>query len=202
MDRDLKACIYSRVVSHAGASGDAQRCDQTRAWEEVPVGIFRVDPALDGMPRLFHILLSDGELLPGRQPYLLLDDVDTRDHLRDRMLHLEPRIHLEKVEISAPIDKELARSHALVTHRARRLDGHSPHRRADFGGNDHRRGFFDHLLVAPLNGTFPFAQVDIVAVPIPQDLDFHVACAFDVLFNVHGVVVKGGFRLGSGHPKG
>jgi len=72
---------------------------------------------------------------------------------------------------------------------------------ATFGGNDHGRGFLDHFLVAPLNGTLALEQVDIIAVPVTQDLDLHVARALDVSFNIHRVVAEGRFCLGSDHPK-
>ena len=80
-------------------------------------------------PRQPHVLLPEGELLPGRHADLLLDEVDPGDHLGDRVLHLESRVHLQEEEIAARVDEELAGAGAFVLHGPGRLDGHFPHRR-------------------------------------------------------------------------
>jgi hypothetical protein len=41
-------------------------------------------------------------------------------HLRDRMLDLQPRVHLHEVELAARVAQELARARAHVAGRARR----------------------------------------------------------------------------------
>jgi iron uptake system EfeUOB component EfeO/EfeM len=36
-----------------------------------------------------------------------IDNIDSRDVLGDRVLHLEARVHLQKVEVLARVDQEL-----------------------------------------------------------------------------------------------
>ena len=50
-----------------------------------------------------------------------LDDVDSRDELRHRMLDLDPAVQLEQVEV-APIEHELDRARTPVAERAAERD--------------------------------------------------------------------------------
>ena len=62
-----------------------------------------------------------------RDPDLLLDDVDAGRELRDRMLDLEARVHLEEVESAALIDEELDRAGVRVADRGRDLQRRRAH---------------------------------------------------------------------------
>ena len=52
------------------------------------------------------------ERLAGGDPQLVLDEVAAGDELGDRMLDLEPRVHLEEGELAAVVEQELARAGA------------------------------------------------------------------------------------------
>ncbi len=90
------------------------------------------------------------------------------------MLHLKARVHLQKVETHVRVHQKLHRPGRMVAHRA----GQSDRRLAHLGPQGlvhHRRGrLLHHLLVAPLDGTLPLAQVDDVALLVPQNLDLDV----------------------------
>src|SRR4029077_7471741 len=62
-------------------------------------GILGVDSALDGVAANLDVLLPHRELLSGGDADLLLNDIDSRDHLRYGMLDLNARIHLDEVEL-------------------------------------------------------------------------------------------------------
>jgi hypothetical protein len=48
-------------------------------------------------------LVPDGEELPRRNAQLPLDEVDARDHLGHRVLHLEAGVHLHEVELGVRV---------------------------------------------------------------------------------------------------
>ena len=67
--------------------------------DEAVEGILGVDAAFDGAAAEQDVFLAETERQTGGDPNLLLDDVDAGDHLRDRVLHLHPGVHLQEVEL-------------------------------------------------------------------------------------------------------
>ena len=67
--------------------------------------------------------LPEPEGFAGGDPQLVGDEVPARDQLRDGMLDLEPRIHLEEVDLARVVEKELARSGAPVADGAGEFEG-------------------------------------------------------------------------------
>src|SRR5438552_13517653 len=84
------------------------------------------------------------------------------------MLDLEPRVHLEEVELAAHVDEELhgARVHVAgrAGHPTRRLTEALAQRRVHEG----RRRFLDELLVPALDRALALAEVDHVTVAIGE----------------------------------
>ena len=69
----------------------------------------------------------DRQPLAERDPQLPLHEIDARHHLRDRMLDLQARVHLEEVELAVLVEQELDRAGVGVADRAgdeRRAVGH------------------------------------------------------------------------------
>ena len=62
------------------------------------------------------LALLERQPLAGRDPDLLLDDVDAGDHLGDRMLDLEARVRFHEVEAAVRIHQELERAGVRVLH--------------------------------------------------------------------------------------
>ena len=71
--------------------------------QEAAEGVLGVDARLDGVPVDVHVVLCERQLLAGGDPQLELDEVErmARDEttIGDRVLHLEPRVHLEEVRL-------------------------------------------------------------------------------------------------------
>ena len=61
-------------------------------------------------PRELHILLPVAEPLAGGDAELLGDEVGAGHQLRDGMLHLEPGVHLQEVELPRLVEQELHRA--------------------------------------------------------------------------------------------
>ena len=98
--------------------------------------------------------------LPRGHAQLPLHQVQAGDHLGDRVLHLQPGVHLHEVELAALLGDELHGAGVHVSHRAR-----GSHR----GGTDltppgrgHARSgrLLQHLLVAPLHRAVALEQVN------------------------------------------
>ena len=60
-----------------------------------------------------------GQLLAAGDFELQAHQIETGDQFGDRMLHLQPRIHFQKVEIAVVVGEELDRARVEVTRRAR-----------------------------------------------------------------------------------
>mmetsp|Transcript_32759 Transcript_32759/g.82529 ORF Transcript_32759/g.82529 Transcript_32759/m.82529 type:complete len:458 (-) Transcript_32759:277-1650(-) len=65
-----------------------------RGWQEVLARVLRVDPCLDGVTMNVEVRLCKGQHEAGRDAQLLLHEVESGDHLRDGVLHLQPGVHL------------------------------------------------------------------------------------------------------------
>ena len=77
---------------------------------------------------------------------------------------------------------ELDRAGAIVIHRLGEGDGLLAHRLAGLFIKQRRWRFFNHLLIAALDRTFPLAEIDHIAMLIPEHLNFNVARIDNELF--------------------
>ena len=69
------------------------------------------------MTRKRNVTLSARQLQSGCNPDLLPHQIYSGNHFSDRMLHLDPGVHLYKIEISFPIQHKFHRARAPVAHR-------------------------------------------------------------------------------------
>ena len=152
------------------------------------------------MSALRQILLRPWQISSASDSDLRANEVHAGHLFGDRMLDLEPRVHLEEVEasgIAVPFDEELHGSGVSISRLARdshRRFTHSlPQRRSD----RRRWTLLDHLLVASLNGTLALEQVDDVAVMIGEDLELDMPRLLDQPFNVERTVAECGQRFAS-----
>ena len=139
---------------------------------------------------------AEAQSFAARDRDLLSDKIDAGDRLGDRMLDLDPRVHLEKVEgIAFIVDEELDRTGAAIGQA-----GREAHRRlvqrAQRRRQTRRRRFLDELLVAPLYGAVALAQVNDLSVAVAEDLHFDMAAARDEPLQVDAGVAERGARLG------
>src|SRR3546814_14942432 len=92
------------------------------------------------------------------------------------MLHLDPGIHLQEVEVEAfRIDDEFHRTGASVARGSAEVHCRIGHPRLDLAGQPGRRAFLAHLLEAPLKRAAPFEEVPGVAVAEAENLYTDVA---------------------------
>ena len=83
------------------------------------------------------------------------------------------------------IHQELDRAGIFVADGLGQLEGGVSHSLAKPGRHDRRWALFDHLLVAALNGTISFAQMNHVAMLIGHDLEFDVMRVDDQFLDVN-----------------
>ena len=67
--------------------------------QQVREGILRDDPALDRRPAPLDRVLRPGERFTKRNPKLLANDIDPGREFGDRMLNLQPGIHLKEEKL-------------------------------------------------------------------------------------------------------
>ena len=95
--------------------------------------ILGVDAALDRMAALRELVLRPRQRSARRDGQLRANEVDAGDRFGDRMLDLQPRVHLEEVEarvVAAAFEQELDRARVAIAGRARRRDRGFAHARA------------------------------------------------------------------------
>ena len=146
------------------------------------------------------LVLGHRQRLAGGDPDLPLDEIDAGDHLGDRVLDLEPGVHLEEEEVAVLVD-ELDRAGVVVADRLGGLDGGLAHRVLDAVGQAGRRRLLDQLLVAALGRAVAGRDPHHVAVLVADDLDLDVARPGEVALDVDLVATEErlGLALGAGH---
>ena len=101
VDRHVAAFDDAAVDADAGARRFAIEQQRARLRQETRRRILRVDAALDRVPALRRSSCAPRQRLPHRDEQLRAHEVDAGDQLGDRVLDLEPRVHLEEVEARA-----------------------------------------------------------------------------------------------------
>ena len=82
--------------------------ERPRRGEELAGGVLRVEPGLDGVAPLVHVLLGEAKGLALRDVELETDQVESGDLLGDRVLDLQPGVHLQEEELPrAVVEQEL-----------------------------------------------------------------------------------------------
>src|SRR5690606_9309209 len=145
-------------------------------------------------PANLDVFLLQRQGLAARDPQLLLDDVDAGDHLRYRMLDLQPGVHLDEIELPVLV-QELEGPGAAIAHLQARLDAAPPDLLSLLLADPGSRRFFDDFLVPPLHGAVAFAEVYRIAAAVSQDLELDVSWTFEKLLHVHDFVAEGSARL-------
>src|SRR5690606_18401641 len=170
--RHLVTAVQVRVDPYAVTARRVEVAHGARAWQAAG-GVFGVDLVLDGVLVYDHSLLLQALGQAATDLDLLLEDVDTGDHLGDRMLHLDTGVHLDEEELTVLVEK-LEGAGAAVT----QLDTGLYAAGLDFGTgllvNARGRRFLDDLLVAALQRAVPIAQMNGIALTVGQHLNFHV----------------------------
>src|SRR5947209_2722690 len=96
--------------------------DAPRRWKKIVLRVFGINTALDCVTIPENIFLLEREPFTTRNTYLLAHKVKACYQLRHRMLDLQARVHLKKVEVARCVrQKKLDCARAHVVHPTRRL---------------------------------------------------------------------------------
>src|SRR5262249_3207129 len=158
--------------------------------QEAAQRILGVDAAFDRPAVALDVLLREAELLARGYADHPFDEIEAGGHLGHRMLDLQPRVHLEEVELAIAADDEFHGAGGLIFHRARESHRLLAHRLACRIVEKRRRRFLDHLLVAALDRALALAEIDDVAVRVAQHLDLDVARLGDELLDEDAIVAE------------
>ena len=155
-----------------------------------------VDPALDGRAGHGNVVLGKIQGDARRNADLPLHQIESGEHFRDAVFHLQSDIHLHEPEISGLIQQEFQRSCPNI---ADFPDG--IHRPCDdclplVRRHSRRGGLLDELLVAPLQRAVPLPQAHHISLLVCQNLQFHVPGGIDVFFQIQRAVSEGTDGLG------
>jgi len=88
--------------------------------------VFGVNTALNRRSGEAHICLFHLQAFARRDANLLAHQIHARDQLGDRVLDLEARVHLQKIEVALGIDEKLDRPDTVVAGRTRDLCAQRP----------------------------------------------------------------------------
>src|SRR5258705_12362740 len=209
IDRDLAAFLHAGVVAN-GDAGNAALDWRTVFYQppdrgqEVAERIFRIDAGLHRPSRQRDVLLRQRQLFARGHPDHLFDQIDPGDQFGHGVLDLQPGVHLQEVEALVLTGDEFDGSGVIVIHGLGECDRLFAHLPAGGLVEQWRRRFLDHLLIAPLDRTFALAEIDHVAVLVPQHLNFDVAGIDDEFLDENTVVTERrfGFGLGETEPFG
>src|SRR5688500_7728198 len=108
VQRYLAALLDAGIPTNTWTGGHVQEADAARRWKKAARRIFTGDSALDRPAARHDVLLRERQLLTGGDAQLPVHEIDTVHELRDRMLHLEPRVHLQEVELTIAVEQEFA----------------------------------------------------------------------------------------------
>ena len=116
------------------------------------------------------------------------------------MFHLQAGIHFHKVKRTVRGIQKLHSTGAFIVDGLRGPDGGFTHGLASVSAEPRCRRLFQHFLVATLHRAVPFGQIDAVALPIAEHLNFHMTGLNQVTLEQDIRVGKGacGLALGGG----
>src|SRR5262252_85059 len=140
--------------------------------QKVSIWILGIHAALNRPAIELYVALRNRELFSRSNTDHLFDKIDAGDQLSHRMLDLQARVHLEEVKAFVLPRDKLYGSGAVVadgfSQRDRLIAHLLPSRRIE----QRAWRLFDHFLIAPLDGAFPLAKMDNVAMLVAKHLNF------------------------------
>ena len=196
--RDFASGLDAGVDAHVVRFGGKREVQQLSGRrEKIALRVLGVNARLDGVPREAQFILQKRKPLSCRDPQLPLDQVEPGNHLGDRVLDLQARIHLHEVEAPILLGDEFHRAGAAVADGARRGDGGLPHLAAPLRRHAGRRRLFQHFLVPSLHRAVALEQMHCVAVRIAEHLHFDMPRPLQVALDEHAVISERGLGFTS-----
>ena len=117
------------------------------------------------------------------------------------MLHLQPSIHLQKIEIHIRVSNKLHRTRRLIVHSFGQRTTLLTHLLASSFIKKRRRRLLNHLLMTALNRALPLTQINHIAIAIGHHLNFNMAGLLNIFLNKDARITKARTRLISGTLK-
>src|ERR1700722_5251708 len=166
--RNSGAGFYMRVPSNPLPGGPTHLSNESRARTKVVVGVLGIHAAFDRAALLLDIGLPQPETLPGSDGDLLGDQVNPCHGFGHRMLHLDTRIHLEKIKrVTLPIDEKLHGSSASIRQTLCEAEGGAMQSAPKCRRQTWCRSFLHELLISTLNRAVALAKVNHPAIAVP-----------------------------------
>src|SRR5699024_788782 len=184
------------IDTHTVAEAKVQPVDAAWRRHEIFSRVLCINPAFNGKAVHLYILLPDIELAEQRDLQLQPDDVDTGDHLGNRMLHLHLRVHLHEVECILLLHIQVFDS--TCTGILEPADGSSRPRRnirTCLIGEDCCWCFLYQFLVIALDRTIPLEEMHRIPFAVTDDLHFDVPSLRNVFLYIDPVVAERILRL-------
>ena len=111
------------------------------------------------------------------------------------MLDLYAGVHLHEIVGAVLVQQELDRAGGIVADLGGQFHRRGAHLRAELRRDGGRRGLLDQFLVPALDRTLPLAQMEVMPVLVPEQLDLDVPRVGQEFLHVDGVVPERGRRL-------
>src|SRR6202011_1216158 len=98
--------IHAVVQPNARPAGRKPRNNLSRRGKEIVVGIFGVEANFHGIAARRYGFPSKRQAMPSGDGDLELDEIEAGDLLGDRVLDLQTRVDLKKIEVEMCIDEK------------------------------------------------------------------------------------------------
>ena len=134
------------------------------------------------------LVLGHGERLAGGDEHLLADEVEPRHRLGDRVLDLDPSVHLHEEVLAGGGQEPFDRPGGAIPRGPCRVDGDRSDARSERPVDRRRGSLLDELLVTALDRAVALSEMDDIAVRVRKHLDLDMPRVLEVPLHVHGGV--------------
>ena len=115
------------IDSHAASAGSVIKIDFTWGRLEIIGGILGIDAAFDGVGTGYGVDDVLGEVFPGGDEDLFLDEIATINFLGNGVLHLDAGVHFHEIKVALVIDEKFHGAGIFVADSAGECDGGVAH---------------------------------------------------------------------------
>ena len=186
------AAVQTDAVTGAGTV----HRDLAGIRKEVVGRVFRGHTGLDRVAAAGHGFLrrdADGRAVQRktfRDKNLRLHDINAGHHLRDRVFHLNPWIHLNEIRLILVIHQELQRAGIAVPHLLCQTNGAVKDNLSGLIRHSESRCVLHHLLMTALYGTVTVQQMYYMPIIIGENLYFDMLRFLQIFLQENLIVTE------------